>query len=252
MGGISFSTGGLYPRLSFEALRLIEGAGYPIAEFMPQCTYETTPEFAKEVKKLGVKIDSIHYPLVFFGILYNPYPGMVLESKIYTDNLVNMGYEMGTQVIVIHPVGTENNIDPAVLENLVYLCEVSEKSGIQVVLENHPRGGRTPEELSAAAEIIGYKKMRLMMDVTESWECNVDPLDFVQKLDLAHLHLSDFSDKGKHLPPGEGDMQWQDIFTALKRKNYSGSYVIEPIWRYYIEDAADKLVKAREFIESFL
>ncbi|MCK5201197.1 MAG: sugar phosphate isomerase/epimerase, partial [Spirochaetales bacterium] len=238
--------------LSIDALRLIENAGYTIAEFMPQCTYETTPEFAKEVRKLDVTVDSIHYPLVFFGILYNPYPGMVKEAKVFNNNLINMGSEMGTRVIVIHPVGTGSTIDPAVLESLVYLCEISKTAGIKIVLENHPKGGRTAEELTAAAKMIGHNNLELMLDVTESWECDVDPLEFVNKLDLAHLHLSDFSERGKHLPPGEGDVKWNEFFAVLKRKDYSGSYVIEPIWRYYTEDAAEKLVKAREFIESCL
>ncbi|MCK5343853.1 MAG: sugar phosphate isomerase/epimerase [Candidatus Heimdallarchaeota archaeon] len=252
MGEISFSTGGLYPRLSFDALGLIENAGYDIAEFMPQCTYETTPAFAKEVEKLNVTVDSIHYPLVFFGILYNPYPGMVKEAKVFNNNLVNMGSEMGTRVIVIHPVGTGSTIDPAILENLLYLCDISDKAGIKIVLENHPKGGRTAEELTEAAKMIGHKNLELMLDVTESWECDVDPVDFVNKLDLAHLHLSDFSERGKHLPPGEGDVKWKEFFAALKRKNYSGSYVVEPIWRYYTENALEKLIEGRKFIESCL
>lgn len=252
MEKISFSTGGLYPRLSIDALGLLENAGYSLAEFMPQCTYETTPDFAKEVKKLNIKIDSIHYPLVFFGILYNQYPGMVIESKKLTDNLVDMGTEMESRVIVIHPEVSGGTIVPEVLESLNYLCEVSEKAGIQIVLENHPKGGNTPEQLTAAAELIGYKNMRYMMDVTESWECDVDPMEFVEKLNLDHLHLSDFSKKGKHQPPGEGDIKWKEIFAALKKKNYIGTYCIEPMWPYYKEDAAEKLITARKFIESCL
>lgn len=252
MGKISFSTGGLYPRLSIDAFRLIEAAGYTIAEFMPQCTYETTPAFAKEVKKLNVTVDSIHYPLVFFGILYNPYPGMVREAKIFNNNLVNMGAGMGARVIVIHPAGADKTIDPAVHESILYLCETAEKAGIKIVLENHPKGGRTPEELTEAAKMIGHKNLELMLDVTESWECDVDPVDFVNKLDLAHLHLSDFSNSKKHLPPGEGDVKWNQFFAALKKKNYNGNYVIEPVWRYYTENVEQKLVEGRKFIEKFL
>ncbi|MCD6398056.1 MAG: sugar phosphate isomerase/epimerase [Spirochaetaceae bacterium] len=252
MGKISFSTGGLYPRLSIDALELIGNAGYDIAEFMPQCTYETTPAFAKEVKKLNVTVDSIHYPLVFFGILYNPYRGMVDEARIFNNNLVNMGSEMGTKTIVIHPAGIEETIDPSVHESLIYLCDTAEKAGIKIVLENHPKGGRTPEELTEAAKKIGHGNVKLMLDVTESWECDVDPLDFVHKLNLAHLHLSDFSNKKKHLPPGEGDVRWSDFFSALKQKNYSGNYVIEPVWRYYTENVEQKLVEGRKFIEQFL
>ena len=254
MGEISFSTGGLYPRLSIEAFKLLENTGYKSTEFMPQCACETTPAFAEEVKKLDITVDSIHYPLVFFGTLYNPYPGMVKEAKVFNNNLVNMGSEMGTEVIVIHPVGkgTGSNIDHLIFENINYLCEISEKAGIKIVLENHPNGGRTPEQLTSAAKLIGHKNLDLMLDVTESWECDVDPLDFVNNLDLAHLHLSDFSNSKKHLPPGEGDIKWDQFFLALKKKNYSGNYVIEPVWRYYTENVEQKLVESRKFIEQFL
>ncbi len=251
MNELSFSTAGLYPRLSLDALRLMEEAGFTRAELMPQCTYETTPEFAKEVKRLNITVDSIHYPLVFFGILYNPYPGMVLEARKFNENLVNMGYEMGAKIIVLHPVGTGSTVDPAVRENIHYLCDLSERAGIRIALENSPKGGKTPEELSEAAEMIGHRNLQLMLDVTEAWECGIDPLEFVQKVDLAHLHLSDFSERGKHLPPGEGDVKWHEFFAAIERKNYQGRYVIEPLWRYYDgDDVVEKLVTVREFIEN--
>ena len=65
----SFSTGALYPYDSQAALQLIHDAGFPRAELMPQALSDVSEESTLAFEKTGILLGSIHYPLVFFGML---------------------------------------------------------------------------------------------------------------------------------------------------------------------------------------
>ena len=101
---LSFSTAGLFPRETIDSLKLIEKAGFHYAELMPQCARETKPEFAEVIlKSVNLTVGSIHFPLVFFSVFYNPYSGMVKEAEKLIDDLTKMAEVLGSKVIVIHP-----------------------------------------------------------------------------------------------------------------------------------------------------
>jgi len=247
---ISFSTAGLYPRTSIEALSLLAGTGYKEAELMPQCFFETTTDFAKETKNIDIWVSSIHFPLVFFGILYNGYHGMIPEAKNLAESIAEAGRIMNTEVVVIHPIVMPHDSNPykdkfteTILGNVRYLCDVCLKAGIKVALENNPNGGRTPQELKSAYELINHENLVYMLDTTESLECSQNPMDFIERTAPNHLHLSDFSSVSKHLPIGEGMIEWEKIFGKLKEKQYNGIYVIEPSYRFYADDMENSLKK---------
>lgn len=243
---ISFSTAGLYPRTSIEALSLLNDTGYKEAELMPQCFYETTTDFAKETKKINIRVSSIHFPLVFFGMLYNGYSGMIPEAKKLSENIAEMGRIMDTEVVVIHPMimlqsPYKVKFKETILNNLRYLCDACQKADIKVALENNPRGGDSPQELKKAYDMINHENLVYMLDTTEAHESNQNPLDFIELTTPEHLHLSDFSNVSKHLPIGEGIIEWEKVFSMLKQKQYNGIYVIEPSYRFYDKDVEKKL-----------
>ncbi len=94
---LSFSTAALFPRDTLESLKLIESAGFHYAELMPQCRRETKPDFAYEIlQNVRIKVGSIHFPLVFFSIFYNPYPGMIAEARELIDDLLRSAATLHT------------------------------------------------------------------------------------------------------------------------------------------------------------
>jgi sugar phosphate isomerase/epimerase len=253
---ISFSTAALYPRLSLEALKLLNNAGFKEAELMPQCYHETTPEFAKEVKKLEIRVSSIHFPLSYFSVLYNPYEGMVKEAKNLVDDLLLAGEIMGTDVIVIHALPYMEEVKKEIFydvitENIKYLASKGKEKNIKIALENNPNTlGRTPEGLLDEVKRIDHDNVQPMVDTTESWEADIEPEIFISKTRPVHLHLSDYKGDVKHLPLGEGKGNWEMIFNTIKSIDYSGIYVIEPAYKFYIDDVVNKVRNAKNFIEN--
>ena len=255
---LSFSTAALFPRDTLESMRLLKKAGYSHVELMPQCLHETGTEFAKEAVNTGIGADSIHFPLVFFSMLYNPYPGMIKEARKMIDDIVFSAKILASRVIVVHTLRDMENFrkrifEAAVFENLRYLCDRAKEEGINIALENSPRGITSdPQGLLQAVRDLGRDNLGPMLDVTESREAGIDPVEFLRNIKPVHIHLSDFSDTWKHLPVGKGSLDWEAIIASLKDKGYEGLLVIEPAYRYFLENALEELKNCLEFMEALL
>jgi len=260
MKKVAFSTGAFYTYDTLEAVRKLRKAGFEHMELMPQCHDDLSMGTLAEIKMQGMHISSIHYPLVFFGILYNANPGMMRESRMFSDNLAHFCEEAQTEYVVIHPEQEYQGrfadlVGKPIRESIVYLASALEKVGVTLAMENYPSGvGQHPDTLQAYVKEMGIPNMKIMVDTTEVIEGGGDPIEFIKGLDEApcHLHMSDFGHGQKHIPIGTGDVDWKAVVKTLKDKGYCGYYNLEPSYKYYIDDVDAQLRKDYEYITSLV
>ena len=258
MHRLSFSTAALFPRDSIESLRLIGEAGFEYAELMPQCFSDIGDGFVARAEGCGVRVGSIHYPLAMFSMLYNAHEGMCADARAFGRRLVLQAARLGATVIVIHPhepvkeAQYQGLLEAPIVDNIVDLAEACEKAGVRLAMENNPKGpGYSPESLLAyIASFAGRARLFPMVDSTEACEAFQDPVDFIRKVGPIHVHLSDHAGERKHLPAGEGEVDWAGVRESLA--DFEGLYTLEPSYRYYLEDAALRLERARLFLSSLL
>jgi len=256
----SFSTAALFPRTAAESLRLIAGAGFSHAELMPQCFAEADERFAATAEKCGVHVASIHYPLAMFSMLYNAGDSMVSEARRFGDGLVRLCRALDAKVLVVHP--HDPGKDPAhadllespIRRNLQLLGEACAAAGLKLAIENSPKGpGRSPGGLLAYIEALGAGPAAApMVDTTESCEADEDPVAFIAAAKPCHLHLSDHAGDQKHIPAGEGEIDWPGVRDALRGFGYSGYYTLEPLYRHYLDAPEAALEKAYAFISGLI
>ncbi len=251
----SFSTAGLYPRLTEDAVRLVKEAGFPFVEIMPQSSEEIKPEFVEKLRPVleGIKVGSIHFPLVFFSTFYNGYPKMKDDAKRMIDDITEMGEILETEVIVIHPPFFRKELEEkiskeTIYENLRYLSDRAFEKGIKIGLENSPKGGRTPEEIQDVIDEVTSSNLFPMLDTTEAVESDADPVKWLEKVDVIHIHASDHRGDEKHILPGEGDMNWYDIIGVLIRKGYKGLFTVEPLYTLLMDNPLEKMKKVCKFL----
>lgn len=257
---VAFSTGALYLLETTDGLAHLKKAGFEHAELMPQCYSDLSLDTLKKIEEIGIHISSIHYPLAFFSLLYNANPGMMKESFAYSQMLAKFAKEAGTEFVVVHPEDEYEGLKKKLVgtkirENLLYLCECLDKVGVTVAMENYPVGiGNNPTTLENYAKSVGAKNMKVMVDTTEVIEGGGDPIDFISKLSTApcHLHMSDFADGTKHLPPGLGNIDWKKLIALLKERGYTGYYNLEPSYKFYMENLDACLKRDYEFIASLV
>lgn len=260
MKKVAFSTGAFYTIETADALAKIRRAGFPNAELMPQCLEDLSPVMLKKAEQIGIHISSIHYPLVYFGILYNANPGMFRESKAFSDNLASFAKAAGTEYVVIHPEQEYKDrfvelLGKPINDNIRYMCEALDKVGVTVAMENYPSGvGQYPNTLDAYVKALAIPNMKVMVDTTEVIEGGGDPLVFIRDLEEVpcHLHMSDYRDNSKHIPIGTGEVDWKAIVGLLKQRGYTGYYNLEPSYKYYLDDPDGQLSRDYEYLTSLL
>lgn len=254
----SFSTAALFPRDSVDSLKLVGKAGFEYAELMPQCFADSSDAFAIRAERAGVKVGSVHYPLAMFSMLYNAYGGMCVETRDFGRKLVGLCSRLGASVLVIHPhehvkeAQYRSILEDPIVENIVDLSEACEAAGVVLVVENSPNGpGATATGLlSYIAGFGGRAKLKPMVDTTEACEASQNPAEFIRDVQPFHLHLSDHAGEKKHIPAGEGEVDWKSVKASLK--GYGGLYTLEPSYRWYLDDASQKLEKAHAFIQGLI
>jgi sugar phosphate isomerase/epimerase len=257
-GKYSFSTAALFPRSAADSLRLVGGAGFAHAELMPQCFAEAKESFALEAEKCGVHVASIHYPLAMFSMLYNAGEGMTREARAFGSELVRLCAALGAEVLVVHPHDpVKDRSQAALLEepirrNLQILGEDCARAGVTLAIENSPKGpGRTPSGLIEYIAGLGAGPAAgPMVDTTEACEADEDPAAFIRAVKPVHTHLSDHAGEAKHIPAGEGEVDWKAVRDALA--GYAGYYTLEPLYRFYLDEPERKLRKALAFISSLV
>ena len=69
---------------------------------------------------------------------------------------------------------------------------------------------------------------------------------------LFRSHLSDHAGEQKHIPAGEGAIDWRGVRDALRGCGYSGYYTLEPVYRHYLDRPEAALEKAYAFISGLI
>lgn len=247
----SFSTGALFPYESEDALQMIRNAGFDYAELMPQAISDASEAATKKFEKTGIRLASIHYPLVMFGVLYTAHRTMREDGRQFSRDLLTMGQRMGCRVLVVHPhnpsyPGYEELLERPVIDNLLWLADECAKHDVLMAMENSPYTCSTAEKLAAYVKELGHPNIRPMVDTTEAREADEDPAAFIRACPPCHLHMSDYLSSIKHLPAGEGDTDWADVKDALG--DYQGFYTLEPAYKFYLSDTQEKIRKGYEFL----
>lgn len=251
----AFSTGALYPLRSLDAVRLVKEAGFDGAELMPQALSDTDDRSILGFERLGLPLTSIHFPLALFSLLYNCQPDMVLDGRAYALQLLKLAEAAGTRVLVVHPHGSgpeemRELLEQPVIDNLLWLAEACARRRIMLGMENTPKACATSQSLLDYIKELNHPNIKPVADTTEVCEAGGDPVAFLREVRPAHLHLSDFAGARKHLPAGEGAIDWAGVKDALA--DYQGVYTLEPSYRYYLEDIPARLRKGLGFIKTLI
>jgi len=193
-------------------------------------------QLKRDSKSSGVELWSFHLPFMPFETIdISALSREVRENSVKRDSeLIKMASDIGVTKYVIHASGEPINDTERgermkrAKESLFSLAETAVKNGGTLAVEDLPRTclGRNSEEI---LELIGaHESLRVCFDTNHLLS---EPItDFIKnvgdKIITTHVSDYDFIDE-KHWLPGEGSINWQELYSALKDTGYNGVWLYE-------------------------
>lgn len=234
---IGLSTCGFTP--DEEAFKNLAAAGIDAVELSMEKGYMDALDFAAVkgyADAFGVEIWSCHLPFYPFEVvdLSALDPALRERTLVYYENLIAKASAVGITRFVAHPSGEpipdaeRKERLACAKDSLAKLAEIACRYGATIAVEDLPRSclGNTAEEL---AELISAsEKLRVCFDVNHLLQGTHS--NFLQTVGdrILTVHISDYDFKDeKHWLPGEGDINWQELYQGLLATGYKGVWMYE-------------------------
>jgi sugar phosphate isomerase/epimerase len=236
---IALSTFGFYP--DENALFQMSESGISAIEISRDYREHEALDLKKikrDAEKNGIELYSYHLPFSTPKIL----DIASLDEEIRKNTVkqwkeyIKRAADVGINKFIAHPSSEPKGETPEIRaeeikrakESLYDLAELAGKNGAVIAVEDLPRSclGNSSSEI---ADLISVnEKLRVCLDTNHLLgESN---LDFIKRLSdkIITLHISDYDFLNeRHWLPGEGKLDWQEIYNALISSGYSGAWLYE-------------------------
>jgi len=140
---------------------------------------------------------------------------------------------MGAEILILNG---EKSVDQERqwaehVDRLKRLCALAEQAGVTLAVEPEPLLviGSSQDALDLV-EAVGSDRLKVNLDVGHAAITDPDLAETVQSLGdhLVHLHLEDIAGRvHRHLPFGQGDIDFAALKAALAEVGYQGPYVVD-------------------------
>ncbi len=183
-------------------------------------------DVVRECREQGVEIVSFHGPTVEYAAADEEERGAAVREAAAAARVAE---EMGASVMVCHFGISEES-----KRTIVDMLEELKGSSIRLANEN----GQDLRDYMAVVDEVGSDRFGMVVDVGHTRdEDGVNPFIKPDRARetlaqcgprLIHLHLHDFLDRD-HIAPMDGNLQWVEVFRALRDIDYQGEFMFEAL-----------------------
>ena len=187
-------------------------------------------------EKYGVNLWSFHLPFYPFADIEISKEDMAEKSISYLSQFIKKGSEIGIDKYIIHasgePIAEEDRKSrmECAKNSLYTLAEIAKGYGSVILVEDLPRTclGRNSDDMMEL--LSAHPDLRACFDTNHLLDEDIVKFIHVLGDKIVSTHISDYDfNNERHWLPGEGDINWQELISALKDVNYQG------IWLYEID-----------------
>ena len=207
-------------------------------------------EIAQAAEEFGVKVASVHCPLVAYDNADEEVRRQVSHESIVA---AKAGERMGAGLIVCH----FHNQPPAAITAREML-DALDGCSIRIATEN----GINLTPYAEFVDAFATDRLGITIDIGHTRVPAEDWLNPFTKPGRAkaiveetvgqrlyHIHIHDYENNEDHRPPWEGEIEWGDLFASLDAIDYQGALMFESLPLISPEDT---LAKVGAFPEEFV
>lgn len=225
----------LWEHKILDILKFVNKIGYDFIEIWAEHVDESLKSNAKlkEIKNLAEDLGLyivIHAP--FMDLNISSFNKIIRQESIHQVlDSCKLAYLLGSKKLVVHPGRMTMSKIPLKefldinYEALNYLIEEANIYNIIICLENMERRNKEyfilPKTLLQIIKKMNSRYLKICLDIAHA-NTSGQIKDFITELgnNIFHIHISDNEGHSPvHLPIGEGNIQFQEIFHALRSLN---------------------------------
>jgi inosose dehydratase len=212
------------------AIRDIASAGYQGVEVFDG----NLAEYADKAEELLSALSENNVELVSVYTGANFIYDEILDDELYKiEQAALLAKRFGASRIVVgggakRPSGAKSDDFKKVGRGLDMAADIARANGLES--SYHPHLGTISETLDGFHQIMDSCAIGFCPDTAHLTASGIDPVAAIDKYGdrLKHIHFKDLSNKtGNFTPLGEGDINFKEILSAIKRANYDSWLMVE-------------------------
>lgn len=263
---IGISTASYFDRLPLE--EIIDDFGkhnLDLCEIFLNTWSEYDPEYIDFLKE---KIEALPHPLTVNSIhpmstqfepqLFSVHPRQSKDAFTMYERVLEAASALNAGIYVMHgPIILQHGANPPSVKRFIPifrdLSDIAESYGVILSLENvswclfH-----SPDIGKELADSLG-DRLHYTLDIKQAYRSKTGflPEDFIEAIGplIVNVHLCDHvkTENGfRWILPGNGEVEWRNIFNKLSAVKYSGNYFIESYSNSY--KITDELYASLEYL----
>ena len=242
---LALSTNFLRPHSVEQVIEVCDAAGVRVLEIWGHdgvfTQSEDLSETAQKLQKANFTVGSLHAPSTIDSLMQTEdreHDLARIESACWKAGSLQASY------LIVHPVvlrdeqlTTNARIPVAMPESFAIWRSVAQRArlaGVRVAFENLPSSNGWPhgcrlEIVQRIADELAEFDAGVCLDLSHSFANQEEPYTTSNgTIEPLVIHVSDgIAGYDRHLPPGEGDFDWDKFSNTLFRQGFSGPLVLE-------------------------
>lgn len=237
---IGISTASFYPLLLEKGITLAAELGFRHLELFFNAESEYAPSFCDERRRqmedLGIRADSVHpFTSAMEGhLLFSDYARRTKDAldqyRYYFEAAARVGARyFSFHGELMHSRGLpRGKPDGARWETYSALCEIAQEFGVVFTQEN-VSWCRSADPSFLRMLYDHVPQLRYTLDTKQAFRAGRSWRDYVDAVGdrIVNLHISDYSRESDCLLPGQGILEFDELFERMEQCGYSGNAVIE-------------------------
>ena len=207
-----------------EALKKLSEVGYTDAEYshIYHLSIDDAVRIGEYGREVGINSWSCHAAGVGGFTVNNMKQEAVAENR----HCIDIAAALGAEVNVLHIWNHSYENACYILENI---CGYAADKGVAIALEN----GSTMENMESILRLANSVDAPNIGICVDTGHANLGDLGAPRAIKMAGsllltTHLQDNrGQRDDHMPPGMGNMDWEDIFRALTEIDYNRTLMLE-------------------------
>lgn len=273
MPKLAFSANAFRKFSMFDTIKMIADAGFEGIEIMcdtPHCWPDDVDDeylasIKREIRVNNLEISNLNaFMMCKIGDFQHPSwiepdPSYRLLRVSHTEKCLKIAWFLGVKNISTQPGGPTVSADRATdLEVFKHgvkrVLESAEALDVNFLIEPEPDLLiQHSYELREFIAALGSRFAGMNCDLGHFFCVDEDPSWVIRDYGdiIGHIHLEDIKDrKHYHLPPGDGDMDFDSIFAALDEIKYDGWVTVELY--PFLDNPGEVAKKSRAFLRRWV